>query len=199
MATSHSTRTIEELEILVTAYGRSHLGILSGPAIRHELSLLTLPCDIIALDWRKLHEWNDLIGRAPASAAMGRAVRTDYAGIDRRHATRTLDLRGQYDGDELVIAVDAGSGIGLLRRLLRELATMNALLTDANRTAIRDRTGGLLSGFSIAAVLVEGTTRASADAARAVDATGELKKGRQTGTRASSGAVGTVIGRLTTN
>jgi hypothetical protein len=192
----HSTRTLEESEALVTAYSQSHLGILSGPAIRYELSRLMTPVDILAIDWRKLHEWNDLIGRKPANDAMSQAARVDYAGIDRRHTARRIDLRGQYDGDELVMAVDPGHGLGLLTRLLRELLAMNAALTAVQISAITARTGGLISGFAVAAVLIEGSRTPLLDAARAVAATGVLKAGLQTGARATSGARGTVIGRL---
>lgn len=189
-------RSIAELEALVNAYGRSHLGILSGPAIRHELAQLTTPVDLLCFDWRKQNEWNAILGWDAANAPLGQSARTDYAGIDRRHATRSIDLRGQWGGDEIVIAVDAGQGFGLLMRLLGELVTMNDALTPAQRAEISDRTGGLISGFAVAAVLVRGSTDPMTDARRAIDMTGALKSGAQTGARATSGAVGTVIGRL---
>lgn len=218
-------RSIEQLEALVKAYGTSHLGILSGPAIRHELSQLTTPVDILALDWRKLHEWNDLIGYAPSNDAMSQAARVDYAGIERRAydgperrerprpaapgerrlTRRVIDLRGQFGGDELVMAVDPGHGVGLLTRILRQLAEMNGAMPSETRADISARTGGLLSGFGIAAVLVTNSTdayhqdahgRDAGDVARAVAECGNLKRGIQTGERATSGARGTVIGRL---
>jgi hypothetical protein len=188
--------TRAELEAYASACSQSHLGILSGPAIRHELSLLHTPVDLLVYDWRKAHEWIDILTWDGANAPLGQSARIDYAGIDRRHATRTIDLRGQYGGDEIVMAVDAGDGRGLLTRLLRELITMNRALTPAQKADISDRTGGLITGFCVAAVLVESTGHALTDAARAVDMTGVLKRGTQTGTRATSGAAGTVIGRL---
>jgi hypothetical protein len=190
------TQRIAALEVQVAAYGTSHLGILSGPAIRYELSLLTAPVDLLVYDWRKQNEWNSILGWDAGNAPLGQSARIDYAGIDRRHATRAIDLRGQYGGDEIVMAVDCGSGRGLLARLLRELITLNAGLSAAQHQDISDRTGGLISGFCVAAVLVESTAHALLDAARAVDMTGVLKKGIQTGARATSGARGTVIGRL---
>lgn len=189
-------RSIADLEVLVNAYGRSHLGILSGPAIRHELSLLTTPVDLLVFDWRKQNEWNASLGWEAANAPLGQAARVDYAGIERRHAARTIDLRGQWGGDEIVCAVDVGHGRGLLARLLRELIALNRTLTPAQRQEISDRTGGLITGFCVAAVLVEGTAHALDDCARAIDMTCVLKAGIQTGTRATSGAAGTVIGRL---
>jgi hypothetical protein len=189
-------RSIAELEALVNAYGTSHLGILSGAAIRYELAQLHTPVDLLVYDWRKQNEWNSILGWDAGNAPMGQSARIDYAGIDRRHATRRIDLRGQYGGDEIVIACDVGDGRGLLLRLLRELITLNAGLSPAQHQAISDRTGGLITGFAVAAVLVEGSTHALLDAARAVDMTGVLKKGVQTGTRATSGAAGTIIGTL---
>lgn len=192
---AHDT-IIAALEAQVKAYGTSHLGILSGPAIRYELAQLTQPVDLLCFDWRKLHEWNSLLGWDAANVSMSQAARTDYAGLDRRQVARTIDLRGQWAGDEIVIAVDRGQGFGLLMRLLRELVTMSAGLTPAQRAAIEDATGGLLSGFAVAAVLVSGSTDPLSDARRAIDMTGVLKHGTQTGERATSGARGTVIGRL---
>jgi hypothetical protein len=187
---------IAELETKLAAYGTSHLGILSGPAIRYELSLLTTPVDLVIFDWRKQNEWNSILGWNPANIWLSQAARVDYAGIERRHATRSIDLRGQWGGDEIVIAVDTGHGRGLLTRLLRELVAMNAALTPAQVTAIRAKTGNLISGFCVAAVLVEASTHPLEDATRAIDATGALKAGRATGQRATSGVRGTVVARL---
>jgi hypothetical protein len=189
-------RTIQALETQVAAYGRSHLGILSGAAIRYELAQLTGPVDLVVFDWRKQNEWNAILGWNPANVFLGRAARVDYAGVDRRHTTRQIDLRGQYGGDEVVMAVDVGCGLGLFQRLLREVAAMNKELSPLHRAEILARTGGLVCGFSVAAVLVEGSTHALRDAARAIDATGELKKGCVTGERATSGARGSVLGRM---
>jgi len=198
MATDHilPQQRIAELEALVTAYGTSHLGILSGPAIRHELAQLHTPVDLLAFDWRKAHEWIEILTWDGANAPLSQAARVDYAGVEKRHAARTIDVRGQWGGDEIVIAVDAGHGRGLLTRLLRELIAMNAALSPAQHADISDRTGGLITGFCVAAVLVEGSRNPLDDARRAIDMTGVLKAGAQTGERASSGARGTIIGRL---
>ncbi len=190
------TQRITKLETQVAAYGRSHLGILSGPAIRYELSLLSTPIDLLVFDWRKQNEWNAILGWDGANAPLGQAARADYAGVERRHARRAIDLRGQWGGDEIVMAVDVGHGRGLLARLLRELLTMNQALAPEHHAAIVEKTGGLISGFCVAAVLVEASTHALRDATRAVDATGVLKAGQSTGCRATSGARGTVVARL---
>ena len=187
---------IAELEQKLAAYGTSHLGILSGPAVRYELAQLCGPVDLVIFDWRKQNEWNAVLGWNPANVFLSQAARVDYAGIERRHAERTIDVRGQWGGDEVVIAVDAGQGRGLLIRLLRELVTMNAALTPAQVASIRTKTGGLISGFCVAAVLIESSTQPLEDATRAIDATGVLKAGHNTGCRATSGARGTVVARL---
>lgn len=196
---------IAALRARVKVLSASHLGILSSAAIRLELAQLTTPVDLLVIDWRKLHEWNAMLTWDGANVAFGHAARVDYAGVDRRAVARgadrrltprAIDLRGQYGGDELVMAVDIGHGRPLLARLLRELIVMNAALTAAQVADISDRTGGLISGFCVAAILVEGSRHALLDAARAIDATGVLKAGVQTGSRASSGARGTVLGRI---
>lgn len=193
----------DELLIYAQACSVSHLGILSGPALRYELSLLDGPVDVLAIDWRKLHEWNDLLGYDVANTFLAQFAQTRQGRERRRfprvkHARRParLDIRGQWGGDELVFAVAPGDGLGLLLRLLRALDTLSAQLTPAQRQAIGDRTGGLLDGFAIAAVLVCGTSTPLTDARRAVDECGKLKAGRQTGDRATSGAAGTIIGTL---
>lgn len=187
---------ITELEAQVAAYSRSHLGILSGPAIRHELAQLTTPVDLVVFDWRKQNEWNALLGWNAANVPLSQAACVDYAGPERRQNARTIDLRGQIGGDEIAIAVDVGNGAGLMRRILRELIAMNAALTPCQVAGIRAKTGGLISGFCIAAVLVEHSHNALADTMRAVDMTGVLKAGRTTGVRATSGVKGTVLARM---
>lgn len=189
-------RTIAVMEAKLAASWHSHLGILSGPAIRYELAHLTQPVDIVAFDWRKLHEWNDIMGYSPSNVFFGQAARVYYDGNDRRATERTVDLRGHWGGDEIIMAVNAGHGRGLLCRLLHEIALMNREMSRSHRAAIIHRTGGLIGGFAIAAVLVEGSTRPLEDATRAIDATGVLKAGIVTGCRATSGARGTVLGRL---
>lgn len=201
-----------ELEDYAQACSASHLGILSGPAIRYELGQLTESVDLIAIDWRKLHEWNDILGYDVSNVFLAEFAQTRH-GTDRRRVTRAknsrrparLDLRGQWGGDELLFAVSAGDGLGLLMRLLRALDTLSARLTSEQRQAIAERTGGLIDGFAIVAVLVPSSTdayhrnewgRDAGDSARAVAECGRLKAGRQTGERATSGAPGTIIGTL---
>lgn len=198
--TAHRIAELErqnaEMAARLAAYGRSHLGILSGPAIRYELSLLTTPVDLFVFDWRKQNEWNGILGWTPANYYIGRAARADYAGPDQRHHQRAVDLRGQWGGDEIVMAVDAGDGRGLLARVLRELIALNLSLSAEQRTKITEKTNGLIGGFCIAAVLIEHTCSALADAERAIDATGTLKAGVVTGSRATSGRAGTLITSL---
>jgi hypothetical protein len=193
----------DELLAYAQACSTSHLGILSGPALRYALARIDGPVDILAIDWRKLHEWNDLLGYDAANTFVAQFAQTRQ-GRERRHFPRVkharrparLDVRGQWGGDELVFAVAAGDGLGLLMRLLRALDVLTAQLSAAQRQAIADRTGGLLDGFAIVAVLITNSQAPLTDARRAVDECGRLKAGRQTGERATSGAAGTVIGTL---
>lgn len=191
---------------VITELSQSHLGMLSGPAIRRALRIETAVVDLIALDFRKLHEWNDIIGRERADtylARLGQVRTTDRPippGSTPRKARQpgdARDLAGQYGGDELVLSVPAGDGWGLLARLVRTLNTMTLELSDAERAAIVMRTGGLLTGFAAVLVLVERSTRPFDDAARAVDECGILKRGGLiTGNRASTGRPGTIVGTL---
>ncbi len=185
-----------ELRRQVEAYRYSHLGILSGPAIRYELAQIAEPVDLLMVDWRKLNTWNDVLGFNLANDFMGRAARVPWDGVDRRLVPRRIDLRGQYGGDELLFAVDVGCGGGLRGRFLAELDALTAELTAEQRARAELKTGGLIDCFCVAAVLIEGSTHPLADAARAIEQVGELKAGRITGNRDTSGARGTVLGEL---
>ncbi len=79
---------------------------------------------------------------------------------------------------------------------MRELRTLSAELTPAQRDDIYERTGGLIDGFCIAAILVECSPRPLTDAHRAVNAANQLKAGRRTGERATSGAFGNIFARM---
>ncbi len=185
-----------ELKKQVEAYRWSHLGILSGAAIRHELSQISEPVDLLMVDWRKLNTWNDVLGFNLANDFMGRAARVPWDGVERRFVPRRIDLRGQYGGDEILFAVDTGCGRGIRARFLAELDALTAELTAEQRARAELKTGGLIDGFCVAAVLIEGSTQPLIDAARAIERVGELKAGRITGDRDTSGARGTVIGEL---
>lgn len=200
-----SDPTIAELRAIIAAQqshirelSRSHLGILSGPAIRRELRLLETPCDLIALDFRKLHEWNDILGYDLANRFFGDLCRTREH-TRRRSELRMQDVRGQWGGDEIVIACAVGSGRGLLLRLVRALDDLSAQLSTNQRQAIVTATGGLIDGFAAVFVLIESSRCPLVDAARAVAECGELKRGIQTGDRATSGRPGTIIGTLATS
>ena len=187
--------TIAQQQAAIAELSASPLGILSGPAIRRALRTMPGPIDVIALDFRKLHEWNELLGYNVASEFLARFCQT-RSRARRRGDRRALDVRGQWGGDEIVIACAAGSGQGLLMRLVWALDRLSAQLTAGQRAAIAERTGGLIDGFAAVFVLVERSHAPLVDASRAVDECGVLKRGRQTGERAGSGATGTIIGTI---
>lgn len=208
-------------EDIITELSYSHLGILSGPAIRRALRIETeairqgtaKPMDIIASDYRKLHEWNEpsVLGYDLSNVYFAEFAQT-RGGRDRRQIERAApsrrptcrDLRGQWNGDELVFGVEAGQGIGLLMRFIHALDTLSERLTPAQRDAMRARTGGLFDGFAAVFVLIQNSTDVyrrnghvdEGDAARAVAECGVLKSGNVTGARATSGRAGTIIGTL---
>lgn len=185
-----------KLRKLLDVYKWSSFGVLTPPALRYELAQLIGPLDLVVWDWRKLHEWNEVLGWDVSGAFLRRAATYDFAGPERRHHTRHIDVRGQWGVDEIVWAVDAGDGRGLLARLVRELRTLTNELTPAQRDDIYTRTGGLIDGFCISAILIEGSIRPLMDTERAVPAANRLKLGRQTGSRATSGTAGSVFGRM---
>jgi GGDEF domain-containing protein len=190
MTLYHETTTPAELKAIIDELSTSHLGILSPAAIRLELARETGPVDLIALDFRKLHEWNDILGYDVANVYFGAFART------RLDEGRAADVRGQWAGDEVVIACAAGDGLGLLLRLIRALSELSEQLGVTDRATIQRRTGGLLDGFAAVFVLIPGSTHVLADAERAIVECGILKRGVETGDRATSGRAGTIVGTL---
>lgn len=184
-------RLLIEKQAIIDELSMSHLGILAPAAIRRALRLTVAPCDIIAIDFRKLHEWNDLLGYDVANDYYGRFVR-QREGFDGRRR----DVRGQWGGDECVIAADVGDGAGLIVRMVQLLEQLTSELAPAVRAEMSTRTAGLIDGFAAVFVLVPRSRWPLHDAKRAVDECGELKKGNQTGQRATSGKAGTIIGSI---
>jgi hypothetical protein len=194
MYQTYSTTTllarIKDLEMENAELSVSHLGILSPAAIRRSLRLMAGPVDLICLDFRKLHDLNDILGYDVANVYYGRFART------RQHdeTGRMADTRGQWGGDELVIACALGTGLGLLSRLVSALDELTGELTSEQRAAMFERTGGLIDGFAATFVLIEQSLHPLIDAARGITRCGELKKGNVTGCRSTSGKPGTIIG-----
>lgn len=198
---------IARLEADNQQLSRSHLGILSSAAIRMALETMTTPVDLICIDLRKLHDLNDVLGYDVANRYFGTFARTrlhdELYLPPRRH-----DIRGQWGGDELVIATAPGDGMGLIMRMVLALDALTAELTPEQRQAITMRTGGLVDGFCAVFVLItnstdpyhrvwDGETWSDAgDAARGVAACGPLKAGPVTGCRSTSGKPGTIIGSI---
>lgn len=202
-----TTSTVAELHAIINELSMSHLGIFSPAAIRRELRLLSTPCDLICIDLRKMHDLNEVLGYDVANRYFGIFARTRMH--DELHvAARSHDIRGQWGGDEVVIACAAGDGAGLLMRLINALDVLSAGLTAPHRRAMHERTGGLVDGFAAVFVLIPNSTDVyrrewindgwadAGDAARGVAECGRLKAGNVTGSRSTSGKPGTIIGTL---
>lgn len=180
--------------IKIKFLSRTHLHNLAPAALRWQLriwSMLRKPCAIIALDIRKLHDMNALLGYSTANDLIRELVSV------RQHGQRR-DLIGQWGGDEFLIALaNAGAWPLVVTRLEARLIELSARLTPEQRDAITERTGGLVDGLHAAISIIPLTHDAYGAAIRAVDATGPLKDGHQTGSRSTSGAVGTISQVLT--
>lgn len=168
---------------------------LSKAALKWQLTIwswLRIPCAVIAVDFRKLHDINALFGYTNGNKMMKTlaAVRTqDKNGHKRRH-----DIIGQYGGDEHVIAIrDAAAWPMVLDRFRANMRAATEAMTPAERQVLFVRTGGLVDGLHAAISVVPYTRDAYGAAVRAIEATGPMKDGPQTGSRSTSGAVGTVM------
>jgi GGDEF domain-containing protein len=172
---------------------------LSKAALRWQLtiwSLLRIPCAVIAVDFRKIHDINGLFGYGIGSELMKTLaqVRThDKDGHKRRH-----DIIGQWGGDEHILALRDPRAWGLvLDRFRANMRAATEAMTAAERQVLFERTGGLVDGLHAAISVVPYTRDAYGAAVRAIEATGPMKDGPQTGSRSTSGAVGTVMQVLT--
>lgn len=166
------------------ALRQSHLGVLSPAATRYELARERRCRDVIAIDIRKLHDLNAVLGWDRANSLVAQWISM---------ARREGDLWGQYGGDELVAVVPPGDGSGLLERLQANAQAVADQMTEETRATLWARTGGLVDGFCIAACLLEGAGDVRQATADALEAAQQLKVGRVTGERSTSGAVGTVV------
>jgi hypothetical protein len=162
-----------------------HFGVLSPAATRRAVRLHTGLCDVVVVDIRKMNALNAVLGWSRANSFVGELV---------RH--RVADIAGQWGGDEFVFVVPAGDGAGLLSRLLKAAAELTKGLTLQERAKLEEKTAGLVNGFHLAAVLVANVTNVSVAVDRAIDATGLLKEGRNTGDRNTSGTRGTQLARM---
>jgi hypothetical protein len=179
---------IAALRALVATLSVSNFGTLTPPATRQALAALPGPADIIGLDIRKMHELNAVLGWDATTAIVAELLAC------RQAPGRIPDILGQWGADEFVIAVPAGDGAGVLGRLLRQAGALTARLSVAQRAALSASTGGLIDGVSFAAVLVPDSTAPLGDAARAIVLVNQQKStGAQTGSRATSGARGTLL------
>ena len=180
----------------VRALSRSNFDNLSPAALRWQLrlwSLLRRPCAIIALDIRKLHDLNAVLGYDTANGLI-RDLISARQHQRSGHAHRWLDLVGTWGGDEIALALADPRGLDrVLQHLYARLDELSTRMTPAQRRALYDRTGGLVDGLHAAISIVPHTRDAYGSAVRAVDATVPLKEGRITGERSTSGAIGTVI------
>ncbi len=182
---------IAEQQAVIAELSYSHLGILAPAAIRRALRLIDSPRDLICIDLRKLHDLNEVLGYDIVNIYF-----SQFACTRMHDATRDHDVRGQWGGDEIVIACQVGDGHGLLMRLVTALDALTAELTPAQRQAIALRTCGLVEGFCAVFVLIESSGDLLCDATRGIRECGELKKGNVTGSRSTSGKPGTIISSL---
>lgn len=170
---------------------RTHFGVLSPPALRFRLwlwSVLRLRCAILAFDIRKMHDLNDILGYEHANALVAQLVQV------RLRPGRSRDIIGQYGGDEFAVIIRNPKAAHLvLERFLMQLERMRNDMPIEQRTALADRTNGLVDGLHAAVVLVTETHHARDAVKIAIDAVNCLKSGATTGSRSTSGAQGTQV------
>lgn len=152
-------------------------------------SLMRRPCAVLALDVRKLHTLNIVLGYSASTELVAQLVQ-----IRRLPGRGRPDFVGQWGGDEFLIRVPPGAAWLVAQRIRGRADELTERMTPAQRLALREHTGGLVDGLCVAIAVVEWTNDAYDAARRAIDHTDVLKAGRVTGDRATSGAVGHVWG-----
>ncbi len=172
---------------------------LSKAALRWQLTIWSwfrVPCAVIAVDFRKLHDINALFGYTNGNEMMKTLAQVRTRSKDGRK--RRHDLIGQWGGDEHVLALrDPSAWSIVLDRFRANMRAATEAMTPAERQVLFERTGGLVDGLHAAISVVPYTRDAYGAAIQAIEATGPMKDGLQTGSRSTSGAVGTIMQVLT--
>jgi len=181
------------LAAAVKTLGTTHFGTLSPVfthAYLHLLSALRIPCSVIVYDIRKMHELNAVFGYSNNNRDL----------IPRLTKVRRSrgDLVGQYGGDEFVVIATAHAGKTIARRIIARAKEITQSMTLAQRLELSTRTAGIVDGLHIALACEDYTRDALKTAAALVDETERLKESgaRQTGNRATTGNIGTLISGL---
>lgn len=177
--------------VYIAALQRSQMGVFGPTALMLRLMLysaLKIRVWVIGLDIRKMQGLNKVGSMSNTNALIGKLLAV----------LRKNDLVGQMYGDEFVI-VGRYSPHGpykALRRLLRRRDEINDNLPKEFRSALCSHSGGLIDGLHMAICVIDDTDDAYGAAKYAIDKTGPIKAGNETGDRATSGQPGTVILRL---
>jgi len=166
---------------------RGGFGAFSRAAILVRLAvyqLLKIPCGLVALDMRKMHEMNAVLGYEILNQLVARIIKTS-------------DIRGQFGGDEIVILIPyakTGTARLIKNRIIRNARMITNGLPDEKRQELCRRTAGLVDGVHVAILSVDSTRNPLRATWAAMDILERMKEDGAdvTGVRATTGNVGTL-------
>lgn len=163
--------------------------VLSPAATRLAVAHWHAPAAVIGLDIRKMHDLNRVLGYNNAQYVI-----SELMCCLRLEHGRTQDMIGQWGGDEFAILVsDPDAGMLVAERMIEKTRALTSRLTPEQRTQLATQTAGLVDGIHIAMAVIPHSTNVARDVVRAIGRANELKEGRETGDRSTSGAIGTVV------
>lgn len=165
------------------------LGPCAGVVFLKTLQVLRVPVAVISLDIRKVHEWILVMGYEATTKFIHSFLKMRYG---------KSDYIFQYGGDEFVIVVllpHAGAAEQIIERMIANMDALTKTVTREQRARLHELTGGVVDGLSASIAYVAHTNAAYNAAKAAMDVANNQKAGQVTGSRATSGKAGTIVGQ----
>lgn len=148
------------------------------------LEALRIPCAVIVLDIRGMHELNAVLGYTVSNKIIA-------------HIIRVHDWRMQFGGDEIVIFIPfakPGTASKIMNRILSRCQSFTAEMPQSQRNELSQRTNGKIDGIHVAIIAIEKTTRPLSSVHKALNELETMKEtgATITGNRATTGNPGTL-------
>lgn len=179
--------------IYILSLERGGFDAMSRPAGIVRLTILEalrIPCAVVVLDIRGMHELNAVLGYTVSNKVIA-------------HIIRVHDWRMQFGGDEIVIFIPfakLGTANKIMQRILDRCQAFTSELPQSKRNELSQRTNGKIDGLHVAIISVEKTNHAYTTTTKALNELETMKESGATitGNRATTGNKGTLTKEYST-
>jgi GGDEF domain-containing protein len=173
--------------VYITRLERGGFDAMSRAAGTVRLTLLSafhVPCAVVVLDIRGMHELNAVIGYMVANKVIA-------------HVIRVHDMRCQFGGDEIVIFIPfakPGTAKMIASRIIERCKQFTITMEHEKRKELHMRTAGKIDGLHVAIISVDNTSNALITTHKALNELETIKENGATitGNRATTGNPGTL-------